>query len=157
MHAIRQRLALWAFMALSASPFASTAATIPVNDNSDYAFGAGPANGDGTNCTLRKAIQNSIDAAQTFTACPAGTGTDTITFSNATTIQEGTIGAFPTISSNLTLTGPKTINGNNSGLGNSEIFNVFGNSGTGKLTLTAITLTGAGNSAIRMTGTAPRR
>ena len=37
------------------------AATITVNSSDDYAFGSGPVDGDGTGCTLRKALRNAND------------------------------------------------------------------------------------------------
>jgi hypothetical protein len=51
------------------------AATIEVNSSADPT--------DGTNCTLRQAIQNADDDAQTNASCVGGTGSDTITFDNS--------------------------------------------------------------------------
>ena len=146
---------LLAFGTLIALGSAAVAAPIVVNDNSDYAFGAGPSNlpSDTTNCTLRKALRNAIDGAQTYTKCATGSGgTDTITFSDTSAIQLGTIGALDTISNRtIVIQGPKTIMGVNSGLGQAEIFNVFSSSSS-SLSLNSVTLSGAGNSAVRLTG-----
>ena len=148
----RTMLLAWVGLGLAlGAAIAPAGAQIIVTNNADYAFGVGPVNGDGTACTLRKAMTNVFDGAQTFTDCQAPTpGADVITFSNASTITLGTIGALPFVNNVLTITGPKTIAGISSGFGAAEIFHIAASPGA--LTLNSITLNNAGNSAIRMDG-----
>jgi hypothetical protein len=79
------------------------AATIDVNSSADPT--------DGTNCTLRQAIENADENAQTNTSCAAGTGNDTITFDNSLLGQTITLGSELLISPAPLQTGTLTIQG----------------------------------------------
>src|SRR5204862_247332 len=72
-------------------------------------------NGTGANCSLREAI-TAANNDVAFGGCPAGSGTDTITFSVTGTITLGS--SLPNITSSMNITGPGagslTINGNDS-------------------------------------------
>ncbi|MFO1313015.1 MAG: IPTL-CTERM sorting domain-containing protein [Burkholderiales bacterium] len=148
--ALRSLLGCGIALALALAGTAAWAG-ITVDNASDYTFGTPPADGDGTSCTLRKAMQNVFDGVQTFHDCQAPSpGSDTITFSVAGPINLGTIGTLPYVNKKLTITGPMTIKGVSSGLGAGEILHVAAS--PGDLTLTGISLTNGGNGAIRMDG-----
>jgi hypothetical protein len=79
------------------------AATIQVNSSVDPI--------DGSNCTLRQAIENAGNNAQTNTSCAAGTGDDTITFASSllgdTITLSGTeLSINPTTTGTLDIQGP---------------------------------------------------
>jgi hypothetical protein len=125
----------------------AVAATITVNDLSDYAFNAGPSNNtsvDPTGCTLRKAITNANNNAQTFTACAAGSGTsNAIVFSAGSgTISLGTYGSPLNVNRTLSISGGITIDGGNHG----DIFRVA--SSNVELSLNGLTLKRGSNSAV---------
>ncbi len=126
------------------------AASIVVDNAHAYASGDTISSGDGFGCNLRKALQNSFANAQTYTDCLGGdAGGDTITFTAAVggTLNQGTIspGFFPNILKPVTITGPMIIVGN----GSDSMFTV----GTGgSLTLSNMTLSNAGTSAVFISG-----
>jgi hypothetical protein len=78
------------------------AATIPVNSSADPA--------DGSNCTLRQAIENADNDTQTNASCAAGLGDDTITFDSSLFGQTIALGSEllinPTTTGTLTIQGP---------------------------------------------------
>src|SRR5215831_10804086 len=125
------------------------AVTINVANNFDYPFGTSPLDGDGHQCTLRKALTNAMNGNQTFTDCTTGSsGADIIAFADANTFTLDTTGTLNFITKDITITAPaaKTFVGISSGLGAGEIFHVTG--ATAKLTMNGFTLNGAGNSAV---------
>ncbi|MBS1796695.1 MAG: CSLREA domain-containing protein [Acidobacteria bacterium] len=84
------------------------AATITVNTTVDE-------NNTGASCSLREAITAANNDAA-FGGCPAGSGTDTISFGTTGTITVGS--TLPTLNTNMSISGPGaaslTISGNNS-------------------------------------------
>ena len=124
--------------------FSLQAATITVNDAADYDFGVWPGDhNDNTGCTLRKAIANANNAAQTFAECAEGSsGENIINFSVQGPIMIGSIGGPIFINRNLTISGEVTIDGNQQG----EIFRV--NSSNVNLHLIGLTLKNGSNGAI---------
>lgn len=86
-------LALW-----SAVPRAQAAAIV-VNSRSDFA-------GLNNECTLREAIINANNNADTYADCAAGSGADTISFSIRGTITVLGSNPLPAITDNLTMSGP---------------------------------------------------
>ena len=61
----------------------------------------------GGGCSLRQAITNANNEAQTYADCPAGTGNDVINFTAGLsgTIDIHAIGTLPTITNTLTIDG----------------------------------------------------
>jgi predicted outer membrane repeat protein len=134
-----KRLAHFAAAALSVFSLSASAVNFAVNDLDPN---GGAVNGDG--CTLREALQNIFNDANTHPDCGAPTsgGPNTITFSGGGTITQGNAGAFPAIKYQVTITGPKTITGN----GSDRIFNITSNS---SLIATGLTLSNA-KTAVRV-------
>jgi hypothetical protein len=97
---------------------AAQAATIEVNSSLDPT--------DGTNCTLRQAIENADNNAQPNTTCAAGTGGDTITFDPSLIGDTITVGSELLIDATspgtLTIQGPGAENLEVSGGGSSRVF-----------------------------------
>ena len=100
---------MWVFIALTTSLLGSVltfapahAASIVVNTGTDK---SGLNIYDGL-CSLREAITNANTDAATYPDCPAGSGTDTITFAANYNI---------TLLSELVVTSPIIINGNGAG------------------------------------------
>ncbi len=115
------------FLLLAPAPVAHAATPIVVNTLSDETT-------DGDGCSLREAITNANNDAQTYIDCATGSGADTITFSVNGTIGLGSV--LPTINDTLTIDGTGqgiTING----LGSVQVMLV--NSGK-TLTLNALTI-----------------
>jgi predicted outer membrane repeat protein len=121
-----------------------SAQVITVDDPSDYAFGAGPgSSSDTTGCTLRKAIANANNAAQTFAECATGTsGGNEIVLNVNDPIVFGSMGGPIFINRSLTITGSATIDGDQQG----EIFRV--NSSNVHLELNGLTLRNGSNGAV---------
>jgi hypothetical protein len=98
----------------------AAAATIEVNSSADPA--------DGTNCTLRQAIKNADDNAQTNASCDAGTGDDTITFDSPmvgdTIALSSQLLISPTTTGTLTIQGPGADALEVSGGGASRVFHI---------------------------------
>jgi predicted outer membrane repeat protein len=136
------RIAFFLVAGLFAGPL--SAAVITVTDPSDYDFGAGPgSSGDTTNCTLRKAIANANNAAQTYAECAAGaSGGNEIVLSVGNPIVFGSMGGPIFINRNLTISGSATIDGDQQG----EIFRV--NSSNVHLELNGVTLQNGSNGAV---------
>ena len=124
------------------------AATITVDDNHDYASAEVISDSDAYGCTLRKALQNANDGAQTYTDCNTGSaGADIIGFGSVTAdFQQGTKG-YLAINKNITITvtGTKKFIGIGGG---TEIFRVTG--ATAKLTMDGFTLQNASNGAVTL-------
>ena len=120
------------------------AQVITVDDPSDYAFGAGPgSSSDTTGCTLRKAIANANNAAQTFAECATGTSSgNEIVLNVNDPIVFGSMGGPIFINRSLTITGSATIDGDQQG----EIFRV--NSSNVHLELNGLTLRNGSNGAV---------
>jgi hypothetical protein len=106
---------------------AAQAATIEVNSSADPT--------DGTNCTLRQAIENADNNAQTNASCAAGTGNDTITFDSSLFGDTITLnntellidpGANPN-SGTLTIQGPGAVGLTVSGGDASRVFHIASN------------------------------
>jgi hypothetical protein len=137
---------LLAMLLLGTLPVLPLAATITVDDCSDYDFGNSPSNGDGKGCTLRKALANANNNAQTFSACAAGSGSDNIiAFSCGTpTITLGTLGSPLFVNRNLTLQGPATIDGSQE----NDIFRV--SAGGVSFAIDQLTLKNGANSAVKI-------
>jgi hypothetical protein len=138
-------LATAALLAVVLALPVADAATITVNDLSDYDSGSGPSNSasDSTGCTLRKAIANANANAQTFTDCAAGSGSsNTIVIQGSGTIKIGSYGSPIFINRTLAINGGVTIDGDKRG----DIFRV----GVGgvELTLNGLTLKNGSNSAV---------
>jgi hypothetical protein len=102
---------------------AAQAATIEVNSSVDPT--------DGTNCTLRQAIVNADNNAQTNPSCAAGTGDDTITFDSSlfgqTITLDGNellISPAPLHTGTLTIQGPGALGLEVSGGGASRVFHI---------------------------------
>jgi hypothetical protein len=129
---------------LAFSVQAGTINTITVDDASDYNFGQWPGDGnDQTKCTLRKAIANANNAAQTYTDCKAGAADgNLINFSVNGPIVIGSMGGPIFINRSLTISGAVTIDGNQQG----EIFRV--NSSGVELDLIGLTLKNGSNGAV---------
>jgi predicted outer membrane repeat protein len=137
-----KRLAHFAAAALSVFSLSASAVNITVTSTADPNGGA--VNGDGNGCTLRKALQNIFNDAQTFTDCapaPTAGGPNTVTLPGGT-INQGTAGAFPTIKNAVTMAVATSIVGN----GSDRIFNVGSAS---SLTATGLTLSNA-KTAVRV-------
>jgi CSLREA domain-containing protein len=97
-------LGFFAFVARATPPVVITVNTL-VDENTP---------GDGL-CSLREAIINANDNAQTFPECAAGTGANAITFSISGTITLGS--TLPAITDDVTIDGGAqsiTVSGNNS-------------------------------------------
>ncbi len=130
-------------LGLLATATGAGAATITVNNASDYNSGSGPSNDDGLGCTLRKAIANANNNAQTYTACPAGSGDEnTIAFNGVSSIKLGSYGSPFYINRSLSFQGPVIIDGDNQG----DIFRIATSGVT--LTLDGTTLKKGSNSAV---------
>lgn len=110
-------------------PSTAHAITITINTLSDKPLND-PTSDDGL-CSLREAIEAANnDASVNTNDCPGGSGADNITFSVSGTI---TFVESMSINSQITLTGPITLDGN-------QATNLFTVSGNGRFTLVNMTL-----------------
>jgi CSLREA domain-containing protein len=95
------------------APQPAYAAPIEVNVNYDSSTNpdSDPGTDDPNDCSLREAIQNANDDAQTYPDCPAGSGADIITFAGSVTSITFDDQIF--ITTELTINGVVTFDGNN--------------------------------------------
>ncbi|MFZ2197788.1 MAG: hypothetical protein WAV13_08660, partial [Thermodesulfovibrionales bacterium] len=141
-------LVVCAVLIVSGESSVAGAATIAVDDNHDYTNIEVVSDTDAYGCTLRKALQNANDGAQTYTDCDTGSaGADIIAFGSVTAdFQQGTMGTL-NVNKDITITADaskKFI-----GIpGGTEIFKVTGASA--KLTMDGFTLQDASNGAVTL-------